>query len=232
MSGLVVEDGVLGVVGDVLGYEALHGGDGGHVVVRVGEGDEGVDLAADRGPVVLADARDPYLRVERRLRGLLLVEDLLVELLAVAEAGVFDLDAAGAAQLDHALRQVGDPHRLAHVEDEDLAAPATGAGLKHKLAGLRDEHEEPYDVRVGHRHRAAGLDLPLEERNHGAVRAEDVAEACRDELGAALHLAVALRLVQALDVDLADALAAPHHVRWVYGLVRGHHDEPAYSVLH
>lgn len=45
-SRLVVKDGVLGVVGDVLRHEALHGGYHGHVVVGVGQGDQGVYLAA------------------------------------------------------------------------------------------------------------------------------------------------------------------------------------------
>ena len=229
---MAVEDGVLGVVGDVLGDEALHGGDGGHVVVGAGPGDQGVDLGAHLRPVIFTDTRDADLLVERRSCLLFVTEDLLVELLAVAEARVLDLNAPRAAQLDHAAGKVRDPHGLAHVEHEYLAALAPRAGLKHELARLRDQHEEPYDVRVGHRNRAAGLDLLLEERDHGAVRAEHVAESGRDELGAALHLAVALGLVQALHVDLADALAAAHHVRRVHGLVRRDHHEPRHAVPH
>lgn len=225
-----VEDGVLGVVGDVLGDEALHGGDGGHVVEGAGEGDQGVDLRAHLRPVVFPHARHADLLVERRPRLLLVAEHLLVELLAVAKARVLDLNALRSAQLDHAPRQVGDTHRLPHVEHEDLTALASCAGLKDKLARLRDQHEEPYDVRVRHGHGAAGLDLPLEQRDHRAVGAQDVAEARRDELGRSPHRAVALGLVQALHVDLADALAAPHHVRRVHSLVGGHHHEAANAV--
>ena len=38
--------------------------------------------------------------------------------------------------------QVEDPHRLAHVEHEDLAAAADRAGLHDERDRLRDRHEE------------------------------------------------------------------------------------------
>ena len=227
----MVKDGVLGVVGDVLGDQALHGGYYGHVVVGVGLGDKGVYLAAHIGPVIFTDTGDADLFVERRLRRLRLAQDLLVELLPVPQAGVLDLNALRPAQLDHATRQIGDAHRLAHVEDEDLAALALRAGLKDQLAGLGNQHEVPYDVGVRHSHRAAGLDLALENRDHGAVRAEDVAEAGGDELGLPLHHAVTLRLVEALNIDLAYSFAASHHVRRVHSLVGGHHHEAANAVF-
>ena len=167
----MVKDGVLGVVGDVLGDQALHGGYHGHVVVGVGLGDQGVYLAAHIGPVIFTDTGDADLFVERRLRRLRLAQDLLVELLPVPQAGVLDLHALRPAQLDHATRQVGDADGLAHVEDKDLAALALRAGLKDKLAGLWDQHEVPYDVGISDGHRAAGLDLALENRDHGAIRA-------------------------------------------------------------
>lgn len=227
----MVKDGVLGVVGDVLGDQALHGGYHGHVVVGVGLGDQGVYLAAHIGPVIFTDTGDADLFVERRLRRLRLAQDLLVELLPVPQAGVLDLHALRPAQLDHATRQVGDAHRLAHVEDEDLAALALRAGLKDQLAGLGNQHEVPYDVGIRHRHRAAGLDLALENRDHGAVGAEDVAEAGGDELGLPLHHAVTLRLVEALNIDLAYPFAASHHVRRVHSLIGGHHHEAANAVF-
>ena len=167
----MVKDGVLGVVGDVLRHDALHGGYHGHVVVGVGLGDQGVYLAAHIGPVIFTDTGDADLFVERRLRRLRLAEDLLVELLTVAEAGVLDCHVLGAAQLDHAPCKVDDADGLAHVEDEDLAALALRAGLKDKLAGLWDQHEVPYDVGISDGHRAAGLDLAVENRNHGAIGA-------------------------------------------------------------
>lgn len=60
----MVKDGVLGVVGDVLRHDALHGGYHGHVVVGVGLGDQGVDLVAHIGPVIFTDTGDADLFVE------------------------------------------------------------------------------------------------------------------------------------------------------------------------
>src|SRR3546814_8579816 len=57
-------------------------------------------------------------------------------------------------------------HRLAHVEDENLAAVGHAARLDDKLRGFRDGHEIAGDVSVGDRHRAARSDLLLEQRNH------------------------------------------------------------------
>ncbi len=81
------------------------------------------------------------------------------------------------------LGQVEDAHRLAHVEDEDLAALAHGPGLQHELRRLRDGHEVALHVRVGDRHRPAVGDLVPEDRDHRAGRAEHVAEAHGEEAG-------------------------------------------------
>ena len=72
-------------------------------------------------------------------------------------------------------------HRLAHVEHVDLAAPADRAGLDDELHRLGDRHEEARHLRVRDRHRAAARDLPAEDRDHAAGRAEHVAEAHGDE---------------------------------------------------
>lgn len=72
----MVKDGVLGVVGDVLRHEALHGGYHGHVVVGVGLGDQGVYLAAHIGPVIFTDTGDaspPLLSLNR-----LIINELLI----------------------------------------------------------------------------------------------------------------------------------------------------------
>src|SRR6266550_2338716 len=93
---------------------------------------------------------------------LALAEELLVELLAGARADELDRDLAPgllAREPDHVAREVEDPHRLAHVENEDLAATADRAGLDDELRRLRDGHEEARHLRVGDGHRAAMLDL-------------------------------------------------------------------------
>ena len=77
-------------------------------------------------------------------------QQLLVQLLAVAQADVLDGDIAvgmlGIAHLqahqpDHGPGEVVDLHRLAHVEDEHVAAGGHGAGLDHERRSLRDRHE-------------------------------------------------------------------------------------------
>ena len=68
--------------------------------------------------------------------GLLGPEELLVQLLAGAQAGVHDL---GPACPDCSIElpgDVGDAHRLAHVEHERLAGLADRGGLDDQLHGL------------------------------------------------------------------------------------------------
>ena len=72
-----------------------------------------------------------------------------------------------------------------------------------------------------HRHRAAALDLPAEDRDHRARRAEDVAEANGDE--ARLDLGAPR---ERLDDPLAERLRLAHHVLRVGGLVGRDQDEP------
>src|SRR5207253_8034117 len=102
------------------------------------------------------------LRMRRRPDGLALAEQLLVQLLPRARADERDRHLATrllARERDHVPREVDDPHRLAHVEHEDLAAPADRARLDDELRGLRDRHEEARHLRMRHRHRPALLDL-------------------------------------------------------------------------
>ena len=156
--------------------------------------------AATRRPIS-SSPRSQHLGVERRTGGahdlavarrahlLVHVEQLLVELLAGTDAHHLDRDVAAglvARELDHAAGEVDDPDRLAHVEHEDVAALGDAGGLDHQLHGLGDGHEEARHLGVGDRDRPALLDLALEDRQHRAGAAEDVAEAhgarsaCRD----------------------------------------------------
>ncbi|EJX09499.1 hypothetical protein EVA_02391 [gut metagenome] len=168
----------------------------------------------------------------RCLRVLLGREQLFVQLLTVAQAAELDFDVFSPRQLDHALRQVHNLHRLPHVEDEDFAALAHGSRFEHQTASLGDEHEVADDVGMRHRNRTALLDLFLEDGNHRTVRAQHVAETRGDELRHALHLARHDGVVQALAIDLADTLRAAHHVRGIHRLVGRHHDELLHPVLH
>ena len=153
-------------------------------------------------------------------------EELLVELLARAETHVLDLDVdirGQSGESDEVPGHVVDLHRLAHVEDENLAALRVVRRLKHQRDGLRDGHEVADDTLVGDGHRTALCDLLLEERDDGAVGAEDVTEADRDEVG--------LRVlpVHHLDDHLTDTLRGTHDVRRVHGLIRGDQDEALHA---
>ena len=222
---------VLGALALVLGDDLLHDLDDGHVVEGVGGFEETGFVGAGFLVVVLADGGDHDLGMVGGLGLLGIVEDLFVELLAIAEAGELYLHVLGTGELDHALGEVDDADGSAHIEDEDLAALAHGAGLEDELAGFGDEHEEADDVGMGDGDGTALADLLLEDGDDGAVAAEDIAEAGGDELGDALDTPLDNGLVERLAVDLADALAAPHDIGGVDGLVGGDHHELAGAVL-
>ena len=76
-----------------------------------------------------------------------------------------------------------------HIEDEDLVDHAHGGGLHYQAARFGYRHEETCDVGVSDRHWSAMGNLLAEARNHAAIGAEDVSEACGDELCAPLTLA-------------------------------------------
>src|SRR5690606_23122782 len=117
-------------------------------------------------------------------------------------------------ELDHAIGEIPDLHRLAHVEDEQVAARRIGAGEHDEPRRLGDRHEESRDLRVGQRDRAAGRDLAREQRDDGSGGAEHIAEADHGELG------VGAAGLQILYHYLSEALGPTHHVRGANGLVR------------
>ena len=179
------------------------------------------------GIVILADLGDADAVVRRRERVLRIRQHLLVELLARTKSRIFNLDILvdlQTGQLDHALGQVGDLHRLTHVEDKNLRSGGHRGGLHHQPAGLRNRHEEARDVGVRYRYRAALGDLLAEARDHRTVRSQYVAETRGDELRLALHLAGLDGQTERLHVDLCQTLRAAHDVGRVDGLVGRDHD--------
>ena len=215
----------------VLRNDFLHNLDDGHVVESLGDFHQAALVFAGGLVVIFAGPGHLDFRIGGREGTLAVIEHLLVELLSVAESGELDFHIGSSGKLDHALGQIHDLHRLAHVEDEDFPALAHGAGLENQFAGLRDEHEEADDVRMGDGDRTAVRYLLLEDRDHAAVGAEDIAEAGGHELGHALDLARLDGLAEALAVDFADSLAAAHHVGRIHGLVGGYHHEFLRAVL-
>ena len=109
-------------------------------------------------------------------------EDFFVKLFTRSQTSEFDFDVFirnKAGHADHVPGEVEDLHRLAHVEDEDLAAFGVGTGLKDKTYRFWNRHEEADDVRMCDRDRTTGFDLLFKERNNRAVRTKNVAKADR-----------------------------------------------------
>src|SRR5688572_9022804 len=155
------------------------------------------------------------------------VDQLLEQALTRAQAGEHDFDVLVGrepVEADQRLRQVDDPDRLAHIEDEDFAAVPHGSGLEDQLDGLGDRHEEARDLGMGHRHGAAALDLLLEQRDDAAAGLQYVAEAHGQVLGGAGP-------VQALEQQLRHALGAAHHAQRLHGLVGRDEHEHLGAVL-
>src|SRR5438445_351545 len=77
--------------------------------------------------------------VIRRCDLLVVRDELLAQLLARTEAREDDFDVLvrfEARELDHVTREVEDPDRLPHLEDERLAAGSEGGRLEDELRGL------------------------------------------------------------------------------------------------
>ena len=119
-----------------------------------------------------------------------------------------------------------DLHRLAHIQNEYLAALGVVSRLQHQRHRFGDGHKEAGDLRVRHRYRAALSDLLFEQGDDAAVAAQHVAEAHRHEvrIGAAA--------VHHLHHHLAQALRGAHDVGGIHRLIRGDQHELLHAVLH
>ncbi|MNC50867.1 hypothetical protein D3C75_1001330 [compost metagenome] len=83
--------------------------------------------------------------------------------------------------MDHLLGQLDDPHRLAHVQDKNIAALPHGARLNHQLRRFRDGHEVTSDLRMGNRQWPARLDLFVKQRNDRTRRPQNIAKTYHGE---------------------------------------------------
>ena len=256
----VFDDGDFGVCGVVGAHDLLYAVADGFFAVGVGGFHESVQVFQELVVVEGYGAADVDELVVGLGEAFLGHEFFLIELLAGAEAGIDDLDIhirLEAGEADHVAGQGVDLHRRPHVEDEDLTPVGIGPGQHHKAHRLGDGHEVADDIRVGDRDGAAFLNLPLEDGDHGAVGAQDVAEADGHELGfhIAEDLAAAVAVgvlftdvgeelreisgaalldlgVEGLDDHLAEALGSAHDVRGVHGLVRGDQDKALTAMDH
>ena len=68
------------------------------------------------------------------------------------------------AEPDHLPGQLGDRHRLGHVQDQHVGRPGNGSGLDHQLRCLGNSHEITSNFRVRYSDWAAHTDLLAEQR--------------------------------------------------------------------
>ena len=177
------------------------------------------------------------LRVHRVADGLVGVPQHLVQLLARTRADEAHRDVARArlgivrhprllpGEADHVAREVDDLHRLAHVEDEHLAALPHRARLQDQPGRLGDQHEVARRLRVGDGQLPRGHQLLAEDRDHAPHAAEDVAEPDGDEHRRPLPVG------DVVDDQLRQPLRRPHHVRRAHRLVRRDENEPLHPEL-
>ena len=146
-----------------------------------------------------------------------------MELLAWPQPRVDDVDRSTRLGYERT-GDVRDLHWAAHVQHQDLARAADGAGLNDQLNRLADGHEEPGHLRVSDRDRAAGLDLALKRGEHRASASHNVPETDA-------HVRVtAIGAVPRRD-PLGDGLGVPEHTGGVGGLVRRDVHEALHAVL-
>src|SRR3569833_117704 len=121
----------------------------------------------------------PYFFLGRRHSAFFQMAHFFVMLFARPGAGELDPDVFVRPQSrkqDQIARQIDDPDRIAHIENEYLAAASHGGSLQDKLAGFGDRHEEALHFGVRHRDRSAREDLLFESRHHADDAYEHVTE--------------------------------------------------------
>ena len=100
-----------------------------------------------------------------------------MEFLARPKPDVLDIDLLAehivtlyivSAQTDHALCELHYPHRLAHIQDQDIATRTQGTGLQYELSGLTNTHEVPRHLWMRNRHRTATANLLPEQWHYRA----------------------------------------------------------------
>ncbi len=92
-------------------------------------------------------------------------QKFLKELLARAQTGVDNGNVhvrLKAGQADHAPRQIVNPDRISHIQDENFAAFGIDAGLEHQGDCLGDGHKVPNDLGIGDGNGTAGSNLLFE----------------------------------------------------------------------
>src|SRR5204862_1310243 len=105
--------------------------------------------------------------------------ELFIKLVARAQAGKLYLNIAirlQAGEPDHLAGELGNLHRFAHVQNENLTALSERAALQNQADSFGNGHKKPNHVGMGNCDWAALGDLALEDGNHAARRAEHIAK--------------------------------------------------------
>ncbi len=123
--------------------------------------------------------RNHDLGMVRDLHPLVVIQQLFVQLLPFSQAGKLNLNVLPylfARKLNHALRQVHNLHRTAHIKNIHFPSIPHDPCFQYQLAGFGDGHEVARDVGVGHRQKASIRELLLEERNYRSIRTQDISK--------------------------------------------------------
>ena len=181
-----------------------------------------------------------------------------IELFAGTQTGILDLDVLvrfKAGKLDEVPCQRIDLDGTAHIEHKDLAALGIGARQQNQTDRLRNGHKVADDIRMRHGDRAASCNLLFEQRNHGPVASQNVAESDGDKLGFrisrdpfdSVRFAVFLMRrqirdficfacfnlpIKALNDHFAKTFARTHDIGWIDGFVCGNQHKTFAAVRH
>src|ERR1035441_5524215 len=178
---------------------------------------EFVETSFQRRPRELYTFRTGDLFTDARKNPLVGIEELLEEFFTRTEANELEFLAGFAGEANQSFCQLRDAHRLPHVEHENVAVPADSEGLQYQAHRLRNGHEKAGDFGVSDGDGPVLANLLLKDRNHAAVRSEDIAEPHRDT-------AHSLQRPSG-ENQFSHPLGAAHDVGRVHGLVGGNHQE-------
>ena len=147
-------------------------------------------------------------------------QQLLIELFAGAQADLLNGDILiqlQSGQADEVFRQFQDLHRLAHIQNEDLALLCHSTRLEHQLGSLGNGHKIADDAPIRDGDGAALLDLLFEKGHNRAIGTKHIAKPHRAEFCGAVR--------PALQDHLAESLGSAHEVGGIHSLIRGDHDK-------
>ena len=127
------------------------------------------------------------------LRRLLLRQERLVHLLAMADADDLDVLLLAAEELAHGLGLRLD-RAGEGLLDQDVAIPSMLERKEHQVDSLLQRHDEPRHLGLGERDRIPLPDLVDPQRNHGAAGAHHVAVAGAADLRITAEAALRLEI--------------------------------------